>query len=205
MSTKSDLPLSCTCGEFAAVLHDVGPKEGTRLVCYCDDCRDFLRVIDRAELLDEYGGNPVYQTRVAKLEIIGGADKLATLHMTDKPTMRWYTTCCRTPLFNTASKAKPAFLSVNIAAVDSKTADDILGPSQGRFASKFAERNLPAGQDRSVLWLALRAIPRVLRDTWSKAWKQFPLFDPVSREPLAAPRKVTREERAAGVLTDAGN
>lgn len=203
MPPKSDLPISCVCGEFSAVLHDVGPEEGTRLVCYCNDCRDFVRVLGRPELLDEYGGNSVYHTRVGKLEIIAGAEKLATLNMTNKPLLRWYSTCCQTPLFNTSDKAKPPFLSVNIGVVDRDEANKLLGPAQGRFSAKLAKQDLPAGQDRSVIWLAARVIPRLLRDTLSGAWKKFPLFDAETRKPIAASRKVTLEERTAGALINA--
>ena len=197
MGATSDLPFTCTCGKFRAVLHDVGPREGDRLTCYCSDCRDFVRVIGRADLLDANGGNAVYQTRVAKLEIIEGAELLATLHMTDKPTMRWYSTCCNTPLFNTLPKAKPAFLSVNTSAFDTAKVDAALGPSKGDFLAHEAEPPLENARPVSQFKLALGFIPRLFKDTFFGGWKKSPLFDPETREPLAKPRRVSAEERAA--------
>ena len=197
MGATTDLPFSCSCGQFQAILHDVGPDEGDRLTCYCSDCRDFLRVIGRPELLDANGGNAVYQTRVAKLEILSGSDRLATLHMTEKPTMRWYTTCCNTPLFNTLPKAKPAFLSVNTSAFDQAKVDAALGPSKGDFLAKEAEPPLAHPKAFSQFKLALGFIPRLVKDSFSSAWKRSPLFDPETREPLAKPRRVSPEERLA--------
>lgn len=204
MGITSDLPFTCTCGKFSAVLHDVGPDDGTRLTCYCSDCRDFVKVIGRPELLDANGGNAVYQTRVAKLEIIEGAELLATLHMTDKPTMRWYSTCCNTPLFSTLPKAKPAFLSVNTSGFERAKVDAALGPSNGDFLSHEAEPPLTNPRPVPPLKLALKFIPHLFKDTFFGDWKKSPLFDPETREPLAKPRRVTAQEREAGTLAHSG-
>ena len=203
MGATADLPFSCTCGRFKAILHDVGPDEGDRLTCYCADCRDFVRVIGRADLLDANGGNAVYQTRVAKLEILEGADVLATLHMTEKPTMRWYASCCNTPLFNTLPKAKPPFLSVNTSAFDQARVAAALGPSKGDFLAQEAEPPLAHPRTVSKFKLALGFFPRLFKDLFSGDWRKSPLFDPASLEPMAKPRRVSQEERKAGSLLQA--
>ncbi|MEM7664629.1 MAG: DUF6151 family protein [Pseudomonadota bacterium] len=192
-----DLAISCKCGEVRGMLHDVGPDEGGRYVCYCSDCRDFIRVLGRGgDVLDANGGTSVYQTRVGKLELTVGKDRLATLHMTEKPTTRWYSTCCNTPFFNTTNKAKPAFLSVITACCDEDRRDAVLGPSRGDILAKEAEPPLDQPNTVSTLKLVRSFLPRLLKDTFGKGWKQSPLFDPETREPIAKPRRVSQEERA---------
>lgn len=193
---SQDLKLSCTCGKVQGMLRDVGPKEGGRFVCYCDDCRDFARLLGRGDdVLDAHGGTPVFQTRVDKLELTQGSDNLATLHMTEKPTMRWYSTCCDTPLFNTTSKATPAFLSVITACCDPANRDAALGPSRGDIMPEFADPPLRSAKRISMLKMMLGVAPRILRDTWGGAWRRSPLFDPETKEPIAKPRRVSAEER----------
>ncbi|ABC63191.1 DUF6151 family protein [Erythrobacter litoralis] len=192
-----DLAISCSCGTVTGTLHDVGPDEGDRLVCYCSDCRDFIRVLGRAgDVLDDHGGNSVYQTRVAKLELHTGADMLSTLHMTDKPTTRWYASCCNTPFFNTLARAKPPFLSVNTACCDKSRVDAVLGPPKGQFLAEEAEPPIENPKTVSMFKLARGFIPRLLRDVISGDWKKSPLFDPETKEPIASPRRVSPEERA---------
>ena len=195
---KQDLAIACTCGTVTGTLHDVGPGEGDRLTCYCSDCRDFVRLLGRGDdILDDHGGNAVYQTRVAKLELHTGADRLATLHMTEKPTMRWYAACCNTPFFNTAAKAKPPFLSVNLACCDADRRDAVLGPPKGQFLAHEAQPPIENPKAVSMFQLARGFFPRVIKDLLSGDWRKSPLFDPASKEPIAKPRRVTPEERAA--------
>lgn len=192
----NDLAISCKCGAVRGVLHDVGPKQGNRLVCYCGDCRDFIRLLGRGDdVLDANGGVSVYQTRVAKLELMTGAEKLATLHMTDKPTMRWYAACCDTPFFNTLATAKPPFLSVITECCDADRRDDVLGPPNGHYLAEEAEPPLASPQKVSMFKLALGFVPRMLGDLLSGDWKKSPLFDAETKEPIAKPRRVSTEER----------
>lgn len=179
------------------MLHDVGPEEGDRYTCYCNDCRNFIRVLDKERTLDANGGVSVYQTRIGKLELKTGRDKLSTLHMTEKPTMRWYSSCCNTPFFNTINKATPSFLSVILACCDSQRRDAVLGPSKGDILPEEATPPITNPNRVSTFTMARRFVPRILKDTWGGAWKKSPLFDPETRLPIAKPHRVTREQRAA--------
>ncbi|GAA4037470.1 DUF6151 family protein [Parerythrobacter jejuensis] len=193
---SDSLAISCKCGEVTGTLHDVGPDKGDRYVCYCSDCRDFIHLLGRQDdVLDAHGGTAVYQTRVAKLELNTGIDKLATVRLTQKPTTRWYAACCNTPFFNTINKAKPPFLSVITECCDAERRDSVLGPSRGDVSAQEAMPPLQSAKPVSNFRMLSRVMRRIFRDTWSGDWKLSPLFDMETRKPITEARRVTAEER----------
>ena len=177
-------------------LKSAGPDVGDRFICHCSDCRDFIRLLGKEnEALTDYGGVSVYQTRVAQLVITQGLDQLAAVHMTEKPTTRWYTKCCNSPVANTLSKAKPAFLSLQTIVLDAERVEEVLGPSKGNIFPQEASRPNPPGKSPSAIGMSLRFLPRILRDSFGSAWRKSPFFDPETKEPISEPRHLTGEEK----------
>ncbi len=191
-----EISLSCSCGKLRGRLKEAGPDVGDRFICHCSDCRDFIRFLGKEEeALTDHGGVSVYQTRVAQLEITQGVDQLAAVHMTEKPTTRWYTTCCNTPVCNTLSKAKPAFLSLQTVVLDPERVDSVLGPSKGNIFPDEATPANPPGKSPSAIGMSLRFLPRILKDSFGSGWRKSPLFDAETKEPVAKPRHLTAEEK----------
>src|SRR5262245_25612243 len=97
-----DLAIRCDCGAVRGVARGVSGERGNRVVCYCDDCQSFAHVLERSEdTLDAHGGTEIFQMSPAQLEFTAGADRLACLRLTPKGLLRWYASCCRTPIGNT--------------------------------------------------------------------------------------------------------
>ncbi len=69
---KSDLQLACDCGAVTGVARGVSARDTSYIVCYCDDCRAFLRVLERPELLDAHGGSRIVQMSPVHLQIAAG-------------------------------------------------------------------------------------------------------------------------------------
>jgi len=193
-----DIAISCRCGEVRGTLRYVGPREGDRYTCYRSDCRDFIRLLEHeSEALDANGGVSVYQTRVGKLDLSAGTARLAALHMTEKSTVRWYSSCCNTPFFNTLDRAKPPFLSVVTVCCDEMRRDAVLGPSRGDIFPEEANPPLENPTRVSGLKLAAGFLPRIIKDSLGANWRQSPLFDPETKQPIANPRRISAEERAS--------
>ena len=191
-----DVPLSCTCGNVRCVVRDAGPEHGDRLVCHCNDCRDFVRLLGReAEVLTEHGGVSIYHTRVGNLELVGGADSLAAVHLTEKPLLRWYAACCNTPLFSTTDKAPKAFLSINTFGIAPCDRDRVLGPPIANLFVASATRPDPPGKAASILSMLPRFLPRIFKDSFGGGWRKSPLFDPQTQRPIAAPRRLADAEK----------
>ena len=191
-----DLPLSCTCGKVRCTLHDAGPETGNRFVCFCSDCRDFIRLLGREdEVLTEHGGVSVYHTRVGHLELVEGAQNLAAIHLTEKPLMRWYSACCDTPFFSTSNKPQKAFLSVNTFTIDPARLETVIGAPVFNVFANEATRPDPPGQSPSLMAIIPRFLPRILMDSLGGGWRKSQLFDADTHEPIAAPRRLTAAEK----------
>jgi hypothetical protein len=191
-----DVSLKCSCGKVRCTLHNAGPENGDRFVCYCSDCRDFIRLLWREnDGLNDYGGVSVFHTRVGNLELVEGREQLASLHMTDKPLTRWYSQCCNTPFFSTSNKARKAFLSVNTSTIAEDELEQVIGePTFNCFAIEATKPN-PPGKSPSLLALIPRIMPRILKDSFGEGWRKSPLFDPQTHEPISTPRHLTPAEK----------
>ena len=197
MGATNTLRFECQCGAVAGELRDVGPKQGDRYICYCNDCRDFLRLMDRGDALDSAGGCSVYQTRVGHLHIGKGLDSLACINLTGGQLLRWYCEACRTPLFNTMDNGRWPFLSVVTTSLDEQAREHVLGQPRGSVFAKFATGPDVVTPPVSPMTMIRRVIARILADRFSGARKTFQLFDPQSAAPIAEPRLIEPQERAA--------
>ncbi|HEY1557064.1 MAG TPA: DUF6151 family protein [Kofleriaceae bacterium] len=136
-----DIPLRCWCGTLAGVARDVSPDEGFRFVCYCTDCQAFARFLERPELLDDAGGTDIVQLPAGRVRFTQGLDVLGCVRFSEK-VFRWYATCCRTPVANTA----PRFPVIALLrpVMGPVTRDAALGPPRCRIYEASASGPLPA-------------------------------------------------------------
>lgn len=194
----SPLLFACRCGAVTGTLLDVGPDQGDHVVCHCTDCQDLTRHLGHAEhVLDVHGGSALYQSRCARLRLDTGRDQLACVHLTDKPTLRWYAACCGMPLFNTYANGKLPYITTQLAACDPATRDTLVGPPRGHLFTDDGIGDTSALPRMSMGQLMRRFFPRMFRDLLSGDRRRCPLFDPKTLEPIATPRRLTAEERQA--------
>ncbi len=169
---------TCNCGD---VVLDVTPKGGTRVVCYCESCRGFVARLGADSILDDWGGNDLFQVAPEAAVFMSGADKLAWTKMTDKGPARWFTTCCKTPLANTLETRTVPFLTLQSAYFD--TQDD-LPPIEIRVSKSGAKGRVPksnGGMGRLLRQFAVRS----LKSRITGGWRRNPLFDGAG-QPIAA-------------------
>lgn len=132
------VPLKCDCGQVQGTAHDISASDGTRVVCCCDDCQAFAQHLHHeAKTLDEFGGTDIFQTTQAQVTIEQGQDKLQCLRLTEKGALRWYTTCCNTPVANTAN-AKIPFVGIIHSFMDVDNRDELLGPVRAHVQVQHA-------------------------------------------------------------------
>ena len=198
-----DVPLRCGCGAFRGVLRSISPRNGNRCICYCDDCQAFANFLERPETtLDPHGGTDIFQTSQARLEITAGRENLACIQLrSGSKLVRWYASCCRTPIGNTPAEHRIPFVGVIHSCLDfgalGSSADAVLGPVRGTFFRRFARGDraeLPRG--RSVL-LILRLVRLVLVARLRRDQLHSPFFEP-SGEPRVAAHVLSADELRAG-------
>ena len=179
----------CDCG---AVEIEITPPKGTRALCYCRDCQAFLRHLDRLDLTDHAGGTDLFQTTANSVRITRGDEKLAALRLSSKGPIRWYTSCCSTPMCNTgASRALP-LASFTTAGFKTQSA---IGPVQAHVNLKGATAHVenPVGSLRALI---VAFLPRALKSLFTGAFRKSPFFDDKGRAKVK-PKRLSEAERAA--------
>ncbi|HEV7314716.1 DUF6151 family protein [Sphingopyxis sp.] len=193
----SDLSFACDCGTVTGTMLGVGPAQGDHLICHCSDCQDLTHYLGHAgRVLDAHGGTALYQTRCANMRLDSGREHLACVHLTGKPTLRWYAACCRLPLFNTVANGKFPFITIQLAACD-PAAREVVGPSRGHIYTQDAIGDASHLPQMSMVTLMRRFFVRMIKDIVSGNRRRAALFDAETLEPIAKPHRLTGEEMLA--------
>ena len=194
-----NLPLSCRCGQVRGVACEVGPSAGFRLICYCQDCQAFARILDRADVLDAAGGTDIFQLPSGRVKLTAGADAVRCLRFSGK-VFRWYTDCCQTPIANTA--ATPQFPILGLVhsfmsdEAEGRSRDQIIGPPLCRIYERSAVAPLPpnAPPPPSFGMFARRGLKLV--GWWARGLGRPNLFfDDRTNGPISPPRLISPGER----------
>jgi hypothetical protein len=191
----SALSFSCSCGSVAGELTDAGPAKGDRVVCHCTDCQNFARHLGAdGRILQAHGGTDLYQGRCAQMRLTTGKEKLACLHLTDKPTLRWYSSCCRTPMFNTYANGRIPYLTTFLANCDREKVETVLGPAVGHLSLPAGTAEMMGVPRMSLGKLMRRFFGRMMKDLVSGDHRRSALFDPKTLAPISAPHRLTEAE-----------
>ena len=180
---------SCRCGSVTLEIREGG---GLRGVCYCSHCQAFARHLGAGADLDPAGGSDLYQTTPDLVGVLTGHDRFACLRLTSKGPLRWYTSCCRTPIANTATTRQVPFASLALAHAADR---DAAGPIRARLYTDSATGPLP-GKASGLGPMILGVILRGLSARLSGRHRDTPFFD-ADGLPYADPARLTPDERAA--------
>lgn len=194
----TDLPFTCNCGSVRGTLLGAGPEAGDHVVCHCTDCQAFAtRLAQAGRILDATAGTALYQTRCAKMRITAGADRLACLHLTDKPTLRWYAACCDTPMFNTYRSGRVPYITTLVANAD-PAGRNRLGPPVGHLFTNEGTGDTGDLKPMSMSAMMRRFFPRMIADILAGDRKRSALFDPLTLEPIATPVRIATQAGSIG-------
>jgi Family of unknown function (DUF6151) len=192
----SEAKLSCRCGAVEGVVRGASPQNVNRVTCYCEDCQAFLHQLGRADLLNAKGGTDIIQVAPASLTFTKGQDRIAGLRLTPKGLFRWHTTCCNTPVGNTAAPAIP-FVGLVAETFGLEQAQGAFGPPTGAIFGKFATGEPPPGSTSLNLGLMLRAIGKVLGWKFGGRVWPHPFFKARTSEALFPVKVLSPTEREA--------
>lgn len=148
-------------------------------------------------MLDDLGGVQLFNFRGSALTIAAGQEHIACLHMTDRPVLRWYASCCETPLFNSYATTRIPFFDIFREVLEDDTSLAGLVAAERHLFVQSATGDGSHLRHMSVAALLWRTAPRLLREYASGGRHRSPLFDPASGTPLTTPRRVTPSERSA--------
>jgi hypothetical protein len=188
-------PLQCRCGILKGYVSH--PEAVNRCVCYCSDCQAFGHFLGRAaEILDGQGGTDVIQTRPANVTFTAGKEALACMRLTEKGLLRWYATCCNTPVGNTLANFRVSFVGLVHNCLDGAggSLDDSFGPVRAYVNTKSAKGAVKSSTI-GLISAILKLIGLVARARIDGSYKRNPFFFADTGTPIASPRVLSRSER----------
>lgn len=184
--------LQCRCGTLAGEVSE--PRKGSRGVCYCKDCQAFAHFLGNADtVLDEMQGTDVVATLPKYVRFTRGVDALACVSLTERGLLRWYASCCRTPIGNTARDFRFPYVGLVHTCLGSlRTIEESFGPICMRVHTKSAKGNasvMPLSQAAALF----RFIPRVLLARMDGSYRTTPFFT-AGGTPVAQRKVMTSHE-----------
>lgn len=189
-----DHPLQCRCGTLKGRV--AVPGSVNRGVCYCRDCQAFAHFLgEGSEILDELGGTEVIQTLPKHVRFERGVDSLACMRLTDEGLLRWYASCCHTPIGNTPPNYKLSFVGLVHSCLRAPGADldRSFGPIRMRVNTRSAKQG-PKPKQAGALPAIARFLGQLARARLDGSYRTTPFFDPERGTPVVKPRVLTRDE-----------
>jgi hypothetical protein len=189
------MQLRCRCG---AVRGEMDPGRAyARATCYCKDCRAFARFLGQPGVLDASGGTDIVAMAPAAVRFTAGSGHVACMSLSPKGLLRWYASCCRTPLGNTPRDPKVLYAGLVTACFDAapQAMDAAFGP-RDRIVLNTASATAPVRATPLALLTGGLRIVAGLIGARLRRERSSPFFD-ASGRPLREPEVISREQRAA--------
>jgi hypothetical protein len=173
------------------------PERVNRGVCYCRDCQAYAHFLGKpADILDEMGGTDVVATLAKYLTFTHGLESLACMSLTENGLLRWYASCCNTPIGNTRRDFKVSFVGLVHTCLEdpARTLESSFGPVRMQVNTKTA-KGRPKSMPISTIASVLRFLASVIRARLDGSYKLTPFFAPDRGTPVAKPKVLTSSER----------
>src|ERR1017187_8843807 len=105
-------PLQCRCGTLKGYVSH--PDMANRAVCYCKDCQAFAHFLERPDdaVLNELGGTEFAGTLPKHVHFTQGVGVLVSMASSDRGLLRWYASCCNTPIGIASRDFKTSYLAL---------------------------------------------------------------------------------------------
>lgn len=172
------------------------PGPSNRVICYCRDCQAFAHFLGGSgDILDARGGSDVIQVLPANVSLSEGVQSLACMRLSDKGLLRWYATCCRTPIGNTLADHRFSFIGLLhecLASAD-QSLDASFGAVRMHTFTGSARGTVPANKMGVATGIA-RIAAMMLRDRIDGNYRRNPLFT-ANGIPIVTPVALGHEER----------
>ena len=176
---------ACTCGAFRAEIDPAGTRGGTHAVCYCTYCRDHAERLGHHEAVNASGGVALYQTMPSRVRVTRGAEHLACMKLSSRGPLRWYASCCDSPVAVTGPVRGIPMATMFASGLPASA----LGPIMFRVNTGSATGPVPNGAPRLGLARGVARFGRwMTAERLTGRYKRTPFFDD-DGNPVAEPRR----------------
>ena len=188
------MQLRCQCGQVRGELETT--RTYARATCYCKDCRAFANYLAVPGVLDEAGGTDVIPTAPASVRFTAGTEHIACMSLSPKGLLRWYASCCRTPLANTPRDPKMPYVGMVTTCFDAtpQLVDAEFGP-RNHVVLQTQSATAPVKSTPLAFVMGGFRIFAGIIGTKLRRERASPFFD-ASGSPLREPEVVSIERRA---------
>jgi hypothetical protein len=187
--------LQCQCGAIRG--HIALPATTARVICYCKDCQAFARYLGHAgSILDAKGGTDIVATLPSHVRFEQGLDALVCVSLSEAGLLRWYASCCRTPIGNTPRDRKIHYVGLIHSCLAQQSLDSSFGEARLHLNTKSARGSVsatPVGTTLAMLRLMRSIVPARL----TRRYLENPFFHPASGEPMKQPQVLSAAEASA--------
>ncbi len=187
------MKIQCDCGQFTAELINCPQESPGRIVCYCDDCQNYLKIIKREDLLDPYGGIEIIPVYPTNYHFLSGIDKLKCLRLTSHGLYRWYTHCCNSPIGNTTTSIPWVGIFHNAFKLENNNYLEVFGPVKSRVMGHFKTKETPFKVSNKLsLKDILVVCPFILKGLIKNKKKGSPFFKKDNSTPIIGPEIISK-------------
>jgi len=189
------MQLRCRCGAVRGEMETA--RAYTRATCYCKDCRALANFLAVPGILDASGGTDVVPIAPSAVRFTAGIEHVVCMSLSPKGLLRWYASCCRTPLGNTPRDPKLLYAGLVTACFDAtpQAVDAAFGP-RDRIVLNTGSATAPVrATPLAFLTGGLRILAGIIGARLRRE-RGSPFFD-ASGRPLREPEVISREQRAA--------
>ncbi|WP_282076478.1 DUF6151 family protein [Epibacterium ulvae] len=186
--------LSCDCGKVTAVASLEAVKAATRVTCFCGDCRaadTYLRRESEAQITPKASGIELLHMSPDGLLFTNGIEHIRVFRLSKRGPLRWYTTCCNTPIATTLPKPDIPLCALQLRFCKHP---ETLGPA--RVKAFVPQKNGPP-RTEGVMQFGMALVNRIVSARLSGRWKENPFFNMETKTPVSEPVVLSQKERAA--------
>ena len=202
MNATSHHPIRCRCGTLQG--HVAAASGATHAVCYCRDCQAYARFLGTGDIADVDGGTRVVATLPRHVALTAGLQCLACMSLSERGLLRWFASCCNTPIGNTPRDPKVPYVGLvhNCLEHGGSSVDASFGPPRVAVNTGSARRPVTSSRAATVAAVA-RLMSRAAVDRMSGAYKRNPFFLAGTRTPIRTVTVLSDAERQRVYRADA--
>lgn len=197
-------PFQCRCGTLRGEVDQ--PGRAMRAVCYCRDCRTYAHWLgEPGQTVDGLGGTDIVATHSRYVRLTAGASSLACMSLSPRGLLRWYASCCRTPIANTPRQWKLPYVGLVHTCLElSRPLEPDFPAVQMDINTRSAPGSTPHRGGAVTMTRFLAMVSRLWAARLTGSYRKTPFFDagaPVASVQVPPKAQVDAARRAALALT----
>lgn len=181
------------------------PSAGAiRAVCYCKDCQAYARFLGAPGITDSFGGTEVVASLPRLVHLTGGLEALTCLSLSPRGLLRWYASCCNTPIGNTPRNPRLPYVGLVHTCLEARSPplETSFGASRMAVNTRSARGKVQSTHLRGAVGV-LTLLGSLAGARLTGAYKDNPFFTNGSSTPIRSPRVLSLAERERAYRLDA--